>query len=218
MVAEDNRRPGAEMRRGKRVAGDQLPVSALEMRPDAPRDARTAEILDRFEIDVEDRTGPMMEWKRRADPPESGPRRLMIAMLEQAIDDIRKGVRLPIGEAAAAAAEPQAHEAWRWLRSDARGHLFSFRAICDVLELDAQAIVAALESRDWGRVARMTLREPERPDETKWCPRCKRTKQRREFYADPRTADGVTTRCAECRKLVVRECYHKRRAREAGND
>ena len=65
--------------------------------------------------------------------PGSGPRRLMVAVL---IDALRHVVDVPQSHYA----RHQQQQDRRWLMSESAGSLFSFRRICAVLELDPSAV------------------------------------------------------------------------------
>ena len=87
---------------------------------------------------------PSQFWAALADPRTEPEKRLMVAVLEEAIalvvndfgaggDDRRSAVR----------------EAERWFASDDRSGPFAFMTICDVLGLDADRVRQALEG--WNR-------------------------------------------------------------------
>ena len=65
----------------------------------------------------------------------SGPRALMLAVLEDALQCIERGRRRRRFHARRRAAEAEA-----WVRSDRRDRLFSFLNVCDVLGFDPDAI------------------------------------------------------------------------------
>ena len=65
----------------------------------------------------------------------SGPRALMLAVLEDALQCIERGRRRRRFHARRLAAEAEA-----WVRSDRRDWLFSFLNVCDVLGFDPDAI------------------------------------------------------------------------------
>jgi hypothetical protein len=70
--------------------------------------------------------------------PGSGPRRLMVAVL---VDAVRSCVDPPHGHKAAVQQEKDR----RWLQSESSAQLLSFRRICTVLELDPGAVRAAVQ-------------------------------------------------------------------------
>lgn len=72
--------------------------------------------------------------------PGSGPRRLMVAILVDALRNISEPART------ARMAAIQGKD-WAWLRSDAMGWPFAFRRICLVLELDPQAVRRGIQLR-----------------------------------------------------------------------
>jgi len=86
-----------------------------------------------------------MRW----DADTSGPRALMLAVLEDAVRCIEQGRRRRHFGARRLAAEAEA-----WLRSDDRTYLFSFLNVTDVLGIDADAVRARLL-----RVSRTTCPE-----------------------------------------------------------
>jgi hypothetical protein len=69
--------------------------------------------------------------------PGSGPRRLMVAVL---VDALRSVVEQPANSKAVA----RQRKDREWLASDSSARLFSFRRICAVLELDPQAVRTAI--------------------------------------------------------------------------
>ena len=76
-----------------------------------------------------------MTWGARDDGDTSGPRALMLAILEDAILCIQRGRRRRHPGTRRLAAEAET-----WVRSDAREWLFSFASICDVLGIDPDAL------------------------------------------------------------------------------
>jgi hypothetical protein len=76
-----------------------------------------------------------MSWGARCDGNTSGARALMLAILEDVMLCIERGRwrRHPRTRLLAADAE-------KWVRSDSREWIFSFVSICDVLEIDADAL------------------------------------------------------------------------------
>jgi|SRR5215468_2552565 len=94
---------------------------------------------------------PSQFWANLADPRTEPEKRLMVAVLEEAIalvvndfgtggDDRRSAVR----------------EAQRWFASDDRSAPFAFMTICDVLGLDAERVRHALAG--WNRRKRVFRR------------------------------------------------------------
>jgi hypothetical protein len=80
-----------------------------------------------------------MLWGVRWDADTSGPRALMLAVLEDAVGCIERGRRGSRFQERRLAAEAHA-----WVRSDDRTHPFSFLSITDVLGIDADAVRARL--------------------------------------------------------------------------
>jgi hypothetical protein len=82
-----------------------------------------------------------------------GERRLMIAVLEDAVDVYRKqaGARDPRGE-------QLFREAEEWIEDPDRTWLFSFRNICDVLDIDADYLRRGLHG--WKERASEARRDP----------------------------------------------------------
>jgi hypothetical protein len=82
-----------------------------------------------------------------------GERRLMIAVLEDAVDVYRKqaGAKDPRGQ-------QLFHEAEEWIEDPDRSWLFSFQNICDVLDIDADYLRRGLHS--WKDRAGAARREP----------------------------------------------------------
>jgi len=87
----------------------------------------------------------------------SGPRALMLAVLEDALQCIERGRRCRRFHARRLAAEAEA-----WLRSDRRDWPFSFLNVCDVLGFDAGAIRRRLVARrnDTSGARRVRTRAP----------------------------------------------------------
>jgi len=80
-----------------------------------------------------------MLWGVRWDADTSGPRALMLAVLEDAVGCIERGRRRTRFQARRLAAEAEA-----WVRSDDRTYPFSFLSITDVLGIDADTVRARL--------------------------------------------------------------------------
>jgi hypothetical protein len=74
-------------------------------------------------------------WGARYDGNTSGPRALMLAILEDALLCIERGRRRRHPRTRRLAAEAET-----WIRSECREWLFSFASICDVLGFDADAL------------------------------------------------------------------------------
>ena len=70
--------------------------------------------------------------------PGSGPRRLMVAVLVDALRSVIEPPKTP-------KAERQQRHDHTWLTSESAAPLYSFRRICTVLELDPDAVRAAVE-------------------------------------------------------------------------
>src|SRR5690242_10989774 len=89
--------------------------------------------------------------RRRSE--HDGERRLMIAVLEDAVDVYRKQ---------AGAKDPRARELFReaeeWIEDPDRTWLFSFQNICDVLDIDADYLRRGLHS--WKQQVQDGSREP----------------------------------------------------------
>ena len=85
-----------------------------------------------------------------------GERRLMLAVLEDAVDSYRKY---------ALARDPREQacflEAKEWFVSDDRSWLFAFENICDVLEMNADYLRTGLDRWRRALTARVTAPEPE---------------------------------------------------------
>jgi hypothetical protein len=85
-----------------------------------------------------------------------GERRLMLAVLEDAVDSYRKY---------ALARDPREQacflEAKEWFLSDDRSWLFAFENICDVLEMNAEYLRGGLER--WRRNLLAAMRERSEP-------------------------------------------------------
>jgi hypothetical protein len=82
--------------------------------------------------------------------PGSGPRRLMVAILVDALRSIVEPTEDPPGRR-------QQQRDRRWLMSDSSAALCSFRRICVTLELDPQAVRAAVMRRQvrYGQLRRI---------------------------------------------------------------
>jgi hypothetical protein len=78
----------------------------------------------------------------RDDGDTSGPRALMLAILEDATRCIERGRRRRHPRTRQLAAEAET-----WVRSDCREWLFSFASICDVLGVDPDALRVRLLTR-----------------------------------------------------------------------
>jgi hypothetical protein len=85
-----------------------------------------------------------------------GERRLMLAVLEDAVDSYRKH---------AAACDPREQacflEAKEWFSSDDRSWLFAFENICDVLEMNADYLRSGLDR--WRRAIALTAAQRSEP-------------------------------------------------------
>jgi hypothetical protein len=93
-------------------------------------------------------TGPILpsqynDLVRRRSPGFEGERRLLWAVLQNAIDIYRANMRCATGKQ-----RDEFEEVCGWFRSpeDQRGRLFSFETICDLLEIDARLLLKGLES------------------------------------------------------------------------
>jgi hypothetical protein len=93
---------------------------------------------------------PAQFWSALADPRTEPEKRLMVAVLEEAISLVVNGAARD-GERGAAM-----REAERWLASDDRAGPFAFASICDVLDLDAGRVRQALNG--WQRRRRLFRR------------------------------------------------------------
>ena len=85
-----------------------------------------------------------------------GERRLMLAVLEDAVDSYRKH---------AAACDPREQacflEAKEWFYSSDRSWLFAFENICDVLEMNADYLRSGLDR--WRRAVTIRATQPSEP-------------------------------------------------------
>jgi hypothetical protein len=90
---------------------------------------------------------PSQFWTALADPRTEPERRLMVAVLEEAMSVVLNGER---GD------RTVVREAERWFASDDRGAPFTFATICDVLGLDMGRVRQALEV--WQRRRRVFRR------------------------------------------------------------
>jgi hypothetical protein len=87
---------------------------------------------------------PVQFWAGLADPRAEPEKRLMVAVLEEAISLV---VNAPSGRADDC--RSVVREAHRWFASDDRGAPFAFATICDVLGLDSSRVRQALAG--WSR-------------------------------------------------------------------
>jgi hypothetical protein len=76
-----------------------------------------------------------------------GERRLMLAVLEDAVVTLKLHMRGPSGHSRRIVAETE-----NWLASGSRAHIFAFGTICDVLGFDTTAVRQAVKG--WTRVER----------------------------------------------------------------
>ena len=76
---------------------------------------------------------------RHADPLACGERRLMLAVLE---DALRTVLSARVGRSC----DAWVREELRWFMSEDRSHPFAFEVICDVLDLDASWLRARLRA------------------------------------------------------------------------
>ncbi len=95
---------------------------------------------------------PAQFWTALADPRTEPEKRLMVAVLEEAISLVVNGAARDGDERGAAVRETE-----RWLASDDRAGPFAFVSICDVLDLDAGRVRQALQG--WQR-RRRRFRRP----------------------------------------------------------
>jgi hypothetical protein len=93
---------------------------------------------------------PSQFWAAAADPRTEPEKRLMIAVLEEAIGLVVNGA----GESAERSAA--VHDAERWFASDERRGTFTFATICDVLGLDVGRVRQAVAG--WRRRAHVFRR------------------------------------------------------------
>lgn len=94
---------------------------------------------------------PAQFWTTLADPRTEPEKRLMVAVLEEAISVVVNGAARDGDERGAAV-----REAERWLASDDRAGPFAFASICDVLDLDTGRVRQALNG--WQRRRRVFRR------------------------------------------------------------
>ena len=95
---------------------------------------------------------PAQFWSAIADPRSEPEKRLMVAVLEEAIGLVVNGAARGNGERSALV-----REAERWMESDDQSAPFAFASICDVLGLDANRVRQALVA--W-RGRRRVFRRP----------------------------------------------------------
>lgn len=102
-------------------------------------------------LDLDDPTGggadtllPSQFWATLADPRSEPEKRLMVAVLEEAMS-----LYLNAGGTAAEDRRALVREAERWFASDDRGATFTFGSICDILGLDTGRVRHALAA--WRR-------------------------------------------------------------------
>jgi hypothetical protein len=81
---------------------------------------------------------PSQFWSMLADPRSEPEKRLMVAVLEEAISVVVNGAARDDERRAVV------READRWFASDDRANPFAFASICDVLDLDAGQVRQAL--------------------------------------------------------------------------
>ena len=84
---------------------------------------------------------PAQFWTALADPRTEPEKRLMVAVLEDAIS-------LVVGTGGCAGDDPRTavRDAERWFASDSRATPFAFASICDVLDLDASRLREAIHA------------------------------------------------------------------------
>jgi hypothetical protein len=95
---------------------------------------------------------PAQFWAALSDPRSEPEKRLMVAVLEEAIGLVVNGAARTNSERNALA-----REAERWLESDDHSAPFAFASICDVLGLEASRVRQALVA--W-RARRRVFRRP----------------------------------------------------------
>jgi len=140
------------------------------------------------------------QWSARHRRDGSSPeRRLMLAVLQDAIDTWRKFARTE-----GTRAERLAGEAWAWISSDDMSWPFSFARICEALGLDGDRLRAGL--RGW--LASMIMQPSEPQAETPPAPAAQPTQEPAPEPVAPAADAGVQhIRCArrQCRKLKARD-------------
>ncbi len=84
---------------------------------------------------------PAQFWTALADPRTEPEKRLMVAVLEDALS-------LVVGTGGGAGEDPRAavRDAERWFASDSRATPFAFASICDVLDLDVSRLRDAIHT------------------------------------------------------------------------
>jgi hypothetical protein len=84
---------------------------------------------------------PAQFWTALADPRIEPEKRLMVAVLEDAVS-------LVVGRGGCGGDDPRAavREALRWFASDCRATPFAFASICDVLDLDVDRLREAIHA------------------------------------------------------------------------
>jgi len=110
--------------------------------------------LDRDETggDTDDVVLPAQFFSAIADPRSEPERRLMVAVLEEAISAVLSGAAANGEERRAAALEAE-----RWFASDSRSWPFAFCTVCDILGLDIDSVRQVIAS--W-RERRRSFRRP----------------------------------------------------------
>lgn len=82
---------------------------------------------------------PPQFWSTASSGPGTAERRLMLAVLQDALLTVTRPAGGP-----ASRSRHLADEAHRWFASDSRAHPFAFAAICDVLGLDVDYVRGAI--------------------------------------------------------------------------
>lgn len=109
--------------------------------------------VDEYSVDgVDDVVLPCQFFSSGADPRGEPEKRLMVAVLEEAIAASMAGVGSEHSEQLAVAAEAD-----RWFASDDHAAPFAFRPICDILGLEADRVRELLAS--W-QARRLAFRRP----------------------------------------------------------
>ena len=110
--------------------------------------------LDRDETggDTDDVVLPAQFFSAIADPRSEPERRLMVAVLEEAISAVLSGAAANGEERRTAALEAE-----RWFASDSRSWPFAFCTVCDILGLDINSVRQVIAS--W-RERRRSFRRP----------------------------------------------------------
>ena len=101
--------------------------------------------LGRVEGESIDNMLPSQFWTTASDPRTEPEKRLMVAVLEEAI--LLLAARVP---APSRRRRTVVDEASNWMASDDRSNLFAFASICDILGLDSDGVrqvVAALQEQ-----------------------------------------------------------------------